>query len=71
MLTFNVFHAAQSEIRADLTAQADGDHKTARIVVDALAKAHGIPHRIRRDDPARLASKSRPEAAFLLPSTIS
>jgi hypothetical protein len=25
------------------TAQADGDHKTARIIVDALAKAHGIP----------------------------
>jgi hypothetical protein len=25
------------------TAQADGDHKTARIVVDAIGKAHGIP----------------------------
>jgi hypothetical protein len=24
------------------TAQADGDHKTARIIVDALARAHGI-----------------------------
>jgi hypothetical protein len=24
------------------TAQADGDRKTARIIVDALAKAHGI-----------------------------
>ena len=25
------------------TAQADGDHKTACIIVNALAKAHGIP----------------------------
>jgi hypothetical protein len=25
------------------TAQADGDNKTARVVIDALAKAHGIP----------------------------
>lgn len=25
------------------TAQAHGDHKNAQIIVDALAKAHGIP----------------------------
>lgn len=25
------------------TSQADGDHKRARVIIDALAKAHGIP----------------------------
>jgi len=30
------------------TALADGDHKTARIIVDALAKAQGIPARYSR-----------------------
>ncbi|WP_262048460.1 hypothetical protein [Bradyrhizobium sp. Bra78] len=25
------------------TSQADGDHKRVRIIIDALAKAHGIP----------------------------
>jgi hypothetical protein len=34
------------------TAQTDGNHRTARIIVDALAKAHGVPTAAARDGAA-------------------